>query len=153
MLVCSVAVRLTRAGLAQATPAPLYAGQQRAPSDSPARPASPTPRKTSPRQPSSPHHTVVAVPPGAQAGQAISAVLPDGREIELHVPDGAQPGDEVEVDLDDFAAASELQGDGDVEWAAVRIQAVARGREVRRPPPLPGPSPPQSEEEGDGAER
>jgi len=104
---------------------------------------------------------VVTVPPGAQAGQAISAVLPDGRGIELHVPDGAQPGDEIEVDLDDFAAAaSELQGDGDVtgvEWAAVRIQAVARGREVRRPPPLPGPSPPQSEEEeeeeGGGAER
>ena len=95
---------------------------------------------------------MVAVPPGAQAGQAISAVLPDGREIELHVPDGAQPGDEIEVDLENFAA-SELQGDGDVEWAAVRIQAVARGREVRRPPPLPGPSPPQSEEEGDGAER
>ena len=109
-----------------------------------------------PRQPSPPHRTVVTVPPGAQAGQAISAVLPDGREIELHVPDAAQPGDEIEVDLDDFAA-SELQGDGDVnavEWAAVRIQAVARGREVRRPPPLPGPSPPQSEEEeGDGAER
>ena len=78
-----------------------------------------------------------------------------GREIELHVPDGAQPGDEIEVDLDDFAAL-ELQGDEDVtavEWAAVRIQAVARGREVRRPPPLPGPSPPQSEEEGGGAER
>ena len=108
MLVCSVSVWLTRAGLAQATPAPLYAGQQRAPSPSP------TPRKTPSaraRQPSTPHHTVVTVPPGAQAGQAISAVLPDGREIELHVPDGAQPGDEIEVDLDDFAA-TELQGDG-----------------------------------------
>ena len=87
-------------------------------------------------------------------------MLPDGREIELHVPDGAQPGDEIEVDLDDFAASElEVRG-GDVtavEWAAVRIQAVARGREVRRPPPLPGPSPPQSEEEeeveGGGAER
>ena len=26
-----------------------------------------------------------------------SALLPDGREIELHVPEGAQPGDEIEV--------------------------------------------------------
>merc|ERR1719387_1807941 len=41
--------------------------------------------------------TMLTVPPGAKAGDALAFTLPDGRQMSLTVPDGAAPGDRLSV--------------------------------------------------------
>merc|ERR1719181_2457519 len=41
--------------------------------------------------------TMLTVPPGAKAGDALAFTLPDGRQMSLTVPDGARPGDRLSV--------------------------------------------------------
>jgi hypothetical protein len=105
----------------------LLAGPAETPAAATAELVAPAPPSTAPAEPTmstssvedseeseESEYLLVACPPGVSPGQMVSVSLPDGRDLEVGVPEGVVPGEEFEVfigELNFAKAEAELEAE------------------------------------------